>query len=98
MKSDSDTPLDPFLGMVYQATLCFSTVQRKKNIFGMKLLKKAKGVQQISKEFAYPSYFKDTIMGLLGGSSYKIFVGNYTRYKVSLRQNDQSDWIKVIYF
>ena len=42
----------------------------------MKFLKKAKGVQKISMELADSSYFKDTTMGLLVWTSYKIFVGN----------------------
>ena len=49
---------------------------KKRYIFDRKFLKKAKGVQEISKEFAYCSYFKDTPMGLLVWSDYKIFVGN----------------------
>ena len=63
-------------------------MQRKKEYVWYETIKESQGVQQISKEFAYPSYFKDTLMGLLGWSNYKIFVGNYERYNhLCVRQN-----------
>ena len=51
-------------------------LSKKGYIFDMKFVKKAKGDQEISKEFADSSYSKDTTMGLLVWSNYKIFVGN----------------------
>ena len=55
----------------------------------MKLLKKAKRVQRISKEFAYLSYFQNTSMGLLVWSDYKFFVKNGVKHNdLSFRQNE----------
>ena len=53
---------------------------QKKDVFDMKLLKKVKWVEQISKKFAYISYFKSILMGLLIWSNYKIFVGNEVKH------------------
>ena len=56
----------------------------------MKSVMKAKWAQQSSKEFAYLSYLKNTLMVLLVWSNYKIFVENDVKHNdLSLRQNDQ---------
>ena len=61
----------------------------KIKIFDMKLLKKAKRVQRISKEFVYLSYFQNTSMGLLVWSDYKFFVKNGVKHNdLSFRQNE----------
>ena len=51
-------------------------LSKEKSIFDLKLLKKAKWVQQTSKEFVYLQYFQNTSMGLLVWFNYKIFVKN----------------------